>query len=157
MRKILSLTALAIVFLLFNSVESYACSCALDIKKVSLRKKVKRSVNDAGAVFSGKVVSIESDSDLPNKRYASKVKIEVDSLWKGDLSETVIVQTGIGGGDCGFPFEVGESYLIYAYGSAKDNSLGTGICSRTQRLAQAAEDLKVLGKGKIIVNIERID
>jgi hypothetical protein len=58
----------------------------------------------------------------------------------------VIVVTGRGGGDCGYRFEVGARYLVFAYGD--DAKLETNICQRTKELAQAAEDLKLLGKGK---------
>jgi hypothetical protein len=42
-----------------------------------------------------------------------------------------IVYTGSGGGDCGYPFVVGTSYLVYA-GVGSDGRLSTGICSGTQ-------------------------
>jgi hypothetical protein len=148
MKKFLLWSMLFVVFLLFGSSKSYACSCSPDTKRVSVKQKVSQSLKDAQFVFSGQVIDIESNTGLTNKRYALKVKIKVDKFWKGGSPETFIVQTGAGGGDCGFPFELGESYLIYAYGSAKDDSIGTGICSRTKNIAQADEDLKILGKGK---------
>jgi hypothetical protein len=46
-------------------------------------------------------------------------------------------------------FAVGESYLVYAndYDRAT-NEYGTSICTRTSPLANAEEDVKVLGSGK---------
>jgi hypothetical protein len=48
-------------------------------------------------------------------------------------------------GDCGYDFQSGETYLVYANndeGSA--NSLSTDICTRTRRLSEAGEDLTYL-------------
>jgi hypothetical protein len=56
----------------------------------------------------------------------------------------VVVFTGSGGGDCGFPFRRGESYLVYASANT-DGWLGTGICGRTAELSRAAADLRELG------------
>jgi hypothetical protein len=56
---------------------------------------------------------------------------------------TLDVSTGAGGGDCGFGFDVGERYLVYAWRS-ESGELTTGICSRTKLLANAAEDVEFL-------------
>lgn len=53
------------------------------------------------------------------------------------------METGLGGGDCGFGFERGEKYIVYAY-KKPDGRLGTGSCSRTRTFASADEDLKFL-------------
>ena len=43
--------------------------------------------------------------------------------------------------DCGYPFEVGMGYVVYAYKNA-EGRLQTNSCTRTRPLAGAAEDLK---------------
>jgi hypothetical protein len=50
------------------------------------------------------------------------------------------IVTGKGGGDCGYSFHSGVSYVIYAYKNS-EGRLETGICSRTRPLTQAAEDI----------------
>jgi hypothetical protein len=55
----------------------------------------------------------------------------------------VALRTGAGGGDCGFAFEVGQVYLVYATGATDD--LRASICSRTRAAADAGPDLAVLG------------
>jgi hypothetical protein len=55
----------------------------------------------------------------------------------------VSVDTGTGGGDCGYAFQEGETYLIYARGD-KAGRYSTGICDRTRRISEAAEDLDYL-------------
>jgi hypothetical protein len=54
------------------------------------------------------------------------VKFRVEKYWKGVLTTEMIVVTGRGGGDCGYRFEVGARYLIFAYGG--DTKLETNIC-----------------------------
>lgn len=61
---------------------------------------------------------------------------------RGVEGPTVRVTTGMGGGDCGYNFTIGEQYLVYAYRSKDGAELGTGICTRTRPLSQAADDLR---------------
>lgn len=61
-----------------------------------------------------------------------------------DASQKEIeIETGFGGGDCGYQFQVGTEYVVYAYKNGAGR-LETGICSRTRPLADAAEDLKYI-------------
>jgi hypothetical protein len=77
------------------------------------------------------------------------VRFKIEESWKGTLSKEATVFTGQGDGDCGYKFEVGQQYLVYAY-RYNDTDLGTNICQRTASLIEAAEDLKALGKGKFV-------
>jgi len=89
--------------------------------------------------FPFKPVPGKSISDIPQLRVSfSEVK-----FYRGESPGSVAIQTGLGGGDCGYPFEPGRSYLVFAY---KDDSgaLGTGICSGTRRLKNASTALRAL-------------
>jgi hypothetical protein len=67
-----------------------------------------------------------------------------DVLTGVDASEKEIeILTGYGGGDCGYQFQVGIEYVIYAYKNSAGR-LETGICTRTRPLAEAAEDVKYI-------------
>ena len=58
------------------------------------------------------------------------------------------VSTPPTGGSCGFAFEEGEEYIVYAYNSAyADEGYSVNICSRTALLAEAQEDLDAFGDG----------
>jgi len=97
---------------------------------------------DPGAVFAGKVVSIEPQvADGLNSFTNRRVRFEVAEGFRGVDTAEVDVYTGNGGGDCGYAFVVGGSYLVYAYQATGSTRLTTGICSRTQPLSQAAADL----------------
>ncbi len=100
------------------------------------------------AVFSGEVKAI---TDFPVQFegggsafvYQQKlVQFAVGEQFRGVSEDAVEVITGQGGGDCGFHFEVGQSYLVYAYKNQATGKLGTGICTRTQLLSKAAEDIE---------------
>ncbi|HWB97257.1 MAG TPA: hypothetical protein VG672_11155 [Bryobacteraceae bacterium] len=53
------------------------------------------------------------------------------------------VLTGMGSTDCGYPFQTGSSYVVYAYKNA-EGRLATSSCARTRPLAQAHEDMEYL-------------
>ena len=53
------------------------------------------------------------------------------------------ILTGKGGGDCGYKFQTGFDYMVYAYRNAQ-GLLETGICSRTRPLAEATADIAYL-------------
>ncbi|HEV8347413.1 MAG TPA: carboxypeptidase regulatory-like domain-containing protein [Vicinamibacterales bacterium] len=95
------------------------------------------------AVFVGRVQSIDpydgnrSVSWIGNRR----VRFEVIDAFRGVTTGVVDVVTGSGGGDCGYAFEVGRTYLIYGYQPKGIDILTTSICSRTRPIRRAEEDL----------------
>lgn len=99
------------------------------------------------AVFSGRVTEITSftSSDEQLRGYEQRlVRFAVSQPYRGVSGTSAETVTGNGGGDCGYPFKVGESYLVYAYQSPKDNKLHASICSRTRPLSEAGEDLEYI-------------
>jgi len=70
------------------------------------------------------------------------VRLAVNESFRGTEERVLEIETGTGGGDCGFAFESGQNYLVYAYRNKETGRLGTGICTRTQLLSKAAEDLE---------------
>ena len=120
------------------------------------------------AVFTGTVIDIAEPAPLPQPQtagpkpirpfiyYDSKsrpplssrkrvVRIQIAEVLNGvDPGQKEIeIVTGMGGGDCGYAFQAGVDYIIYAYKNS-EGRLETGICSRTRPLTQAAEDLAYL-------------
>jgi hypothetical protein len=66
------------------------------------------------------------------------------AAYRAARADTVIdVGTGAGGGDCGFAFRRGETYLVYASGPPE--ALLTGICQRTRAEPDIASELSALG------------
>lgn len=121
---------------------SVRCSCIVPPAPTAARAA-------ATAVFVGTVVSrreitLEVDgSDIAIPALA--VTFRLEAVWKGvePGEETVEVTTGFGGGDCGFPFVRGGTYLVYAGDGAP--RLTTSVCTRTALATLAEEDLEALG------------
>ena len=140
MKRLLVLIIGITILVGFSGIEARACTCELPLANLTLTQQVKKAKKQSQAVFVGKVMQVRSEG------YGVSVKFRVENVWKGKLSREVTIFTGQGGGDCGYRFEVGESYLVYASGSHE--RLSTNICQRTAPRS-ADGDMKVLGKGKL--------
>lgn len=99
------------------------------------------------AIFVGRVTSIRTvtEDTADGKRVSRRVTLRVAERWQGVQGQRdVVVATGAGGGDCGFQFEQGETYLVYGNQSSTSGHLETGICSRTSLVDDAADDIAYL-------------
>jgi hypothetical protein len=96
------------------------------------------------AVFAGEVLNISDTANPSGEQFPPyrRVRFRVLQAWRGSVSNIVEVTTGAGGGDCGYSFQQGVRYLVFA--SGRNGTLYTGICSRTQRLDDASEALAYL-------------
>lgn len=95
------------------------------------------------AVFVGKVETISTVEDASDSHFRRRlVAFALERAFRGVQGNRVEVTTGMGGGDCGYDFKVGERYLVYAYRQQGVRQFATGICSRTRPIAEAAEDVK---------------
>ena len=112
-----------------------------------------QELNESAAVFIGRVTAIRyTDSTLLKEEIISSsdriiVSFDVIKSWKGEKKTTLNVETGIATKTCGYPFKVGESYLVYTFyqiGGSDSTTLLTSLCSRTRPLAQADEDIEEL-------------
>jgi len=123
-------------------------------------------------VFVGLVKSIDEQMvDINRFGKVMKVRVsltahfEIEDALKNISGHQVTVLTGGGGGDCGYPFKAGERYLVYSYRSEDEalnssisrtvitgpdrpqvgvNTVTTSICSRTQHLSTAQDDLDLI-------------
>ena len=163
MMKVTSLV-LGIALLTPMPLASDGTACAVCSCMPSRPPTVAR--DSAHAVFSGRVVELlDRPVPLPDstlrglaRRDAEleyfvksagrlRVTIAVDAVWKGVIKPSMEVYTStIECCTCGYPFELGKEYLVYAY-RASNGQLHTSICTRTRLLTQAAEDLVALGPG----------
>lgn len=127
---------------IFMPSNAYACSC---VQPSAVEEELGRS----DAVFTGRVLKVNDHKS--REGYLTKSALfEVNQIWKGRSESQIIIHTGGGGGDCGYPFEKGKEYVVYAslstmYGDQE--KLVSIICSRTTELTNAQEDLAILGEG----------
>ena len=144
MKKIFLLLFIVGSLLVVNTAIVNACSC---IQPTSPQESLEKST----AVFAGKVIDI----DIPNGIVVSsadpvKVTFRVSKIWKGPDYKTLILTTARNGASCGYSFKENEEYIVYAYG--EEDTLSTGICSRTRLLSSAQTDLQELGQGNLPTN-----
>ena len=174
------LKSLFLVIGLFISLYGSACSC---VGGYTVAKAFKASDLAVTARIIGvEEIKIWSDTGLVKSNYNPAVDtipfeqykfeeedygfheleytIVVESSFKGaKAGDTLKIRTGYGGGDCGFPFDLGKKYLIYAVaeysikysekklGRSKKELKGifnTNICQRTRSIENAREDLNEL-------------
>lgn len=142
---------LSLVFLVVLASDGLACSC------VTIGDNpVPMPTRDAifrGRVVASQLVVVGEDGNMfvaeqdraPARLYRVAV-LEVLEKFKGDIPPFVIVATGSGDGDCGYPFEVGKTYVLDGEWSSDKvlarlggaaRVITTSICSMT------AEDGKV--------------
>ncbi len=130
------------ICLFAGSRAALACTCELPQPGKTLSQQVAEARVKSKAVFSGVVLEVIENPQL----FYVEVKFRVQSSWKLVNTDAITIRTGRGRGDCGYRFEIGESYLVYAYGP-DESHLETNICQRTTRQADAVEELGLLGKG----------
>jgi hypothetical protein len=133
MKPLFPIALAALLLGLGSPTSARACSCAP-------LPEPKGAAEGADAVFIATVTSI--DVHQINR----EVHLKVASAWKGAKCGELVLTTGLNDADCGFAFQEGKSYLVYAYG--EPGKLATGLCTRTRPLSKADEDLAALGKPK---------
>ena len=137
----LLLTVLGAVFLLPDCAS--ACTCAIESNP---KERVELAVSDSEAVFSGEVVDFEKGADSTIYGPIETVSFRVSEVWKGPERQTMQIGTAPNDGvSCGFPFEEGKEYLVYASGKQDLEASG---CSETKPLSEAGADLALLGDGQ---------
>lgn len=114
---------------------AWACSCAPPPPPAEALK-------GSAAVFLGKV------TDIQKAGVEMQVTLKVEKWWKGGDAGVIQVRTAMDSAACGFPFQNGGRYLVYAHAARVNAPLGVSLCSRTTDAQRAAEDLKAIGAGQ---------
>ncbi|CAA9437452.1 MAG: hypothetical protein AVDCRST_MAG03-3714 [uncultured Rubrobacteraceae bacterium] len=148
----LALLTLTLVALLPDCAS--ACSCAA--LPGTPQERAGKALSGSTAVFSGEVVEFEKPppattmiegtmmSMMGGGGPEATATLRVSEVWKGPRQQTMTVTTEADSGvGCGYPFEDGREYLVYATGDERSVSL----CSETKPLSEARADLGALGDG----------
>lgn len=116
----------------------YACSCVAP-------GTPQQELAQADAVFGATVTAVEAGppTALGDSR---RVHFAVARVWKGALGAQTTVLTAASSASCGYEFQPGGEYLVYA--RLVEGQLQVSLCSRTQPAANAGADLAVLGMGQ---------
>ena len=128
------------LWILIHPEPSYACSCVEDGAPIN---ELERS----SAVFMGVAVSVrelERDDGLLSSTDPTTVEFDVQTVWKGAVSQPMVLTTRRWSESCGYPFVEGVTYVVYS----RDGST-VSLCSRTRPFSEATEDLIELGPGQV--------
>ncbi len=143
-RRVVLIVVVALVVLAADARCAWACSCEPPGSTAAERER-------ATAVFAGRVERLEAGngSIVSKTDPAVQVTFAVQQVWKGDVPQTMFLTTAQWGASCGYTFEQGQQYLVYAF--TFNDTLQAYLCSRTRPLADAQDDLAVLGEGRVPV------
>ena len=136
--------------------KAFACSCAPPPPNATAAQLAEWRERGITAVFEATVESAKTKSPLIDAPVGSIVPASLEEyppvvsvtftdarFYKGVQKRTLEVETGLGGGDCGFQFELRRRYLVYAY-KDEHGQLSTGICTATASIEESAGNLALL-------------
>jgi hypothetical protein len=158
MIRSLRIITVTILVLIPHSVTG--CSC--------IPLDVPAALRSADSVFRGRVTQIKWLKQVGDPLFGERrtiVTFRVSGVYKGQVASTAQLHTQENRTSCaGFNFLSGHEYIVYAYAytanqwhsdSASSSSpsirssekfLGTSICSRTNEVVNALQDLRELGR-----------
>ncbi|HET8782694.1 MAG TPA: hypothetical protein VFM63_09760 [Pyrinomonadaceae bacterium] len=133
----------AVLFLLLAFDVAVACSCAEPRSPCNY-------YGGTAAIFVGRAVGAAEQRSVVDEN-GNKTTYDVGTIrflvlenFKGASGYEVEINSGTGGGDCGYWFQRNETYLVYAFLLPDGKSFYTHICTRTRPLSAAKEDLEYL-------------
>jgi hypothetical protein len=102
-----------ITVLLLSGWSSFACTCF----KADATEMIFEGMVEKQEVVAGSIAPAPSGALSTTLGYEHRlVTIRIGRVYRGDAEGRVTVLTGVGTGDCGFDFENGRTYLVYARG-----------------------------------------
>lgn len=150
-----------IVFILCFSVSNaVACTCVSE--KESLGKKVKKAFEASEVIFTGNVIAKKIHPQSTEYESGSDPVVytfEIINPYKNTLeNKTIEVVSVRSGATCGYTFEIGKTYLVYArtsdyYSENKKitTSYTTGLCDRNNLIGNVKK--RELNKLNCLKNI----
>jgi hypothetical protein len=131
-----------LIILLFSITKTFACSCIGT--NGTLSQKVEKAFIQSDLILTGTVIEMKIINKGKLKSSADPViyKFEIIKNIKGKLKKEIIeIVSEISEVSCGYRFEIGGSYLVYArkstHFSSKTNNefdFVTSICERNRIL-----------------------
>jgi hypothetical protein len=107
-----------------------ACSCTNELT-------LEEEFGYAWTVFSGRVLAVQPSVEVNAPPLA--IIIQPLERWKGPLGDPQVVYTNLDEATCGYPFEVGQDYLIFTtltyVGITYSPAHFTHLCAKTSPLA----------------------
>ncbi|MEK6908810.1 MAG: hypothetical protein AABX23_02025 [Nanoarchaeota archaeon] len=137
--KIIILPALAILMLFVIMGVASACSCIY-------LEDTQARIENADYVFTGKISEIRLSGSEYNKEQEATIRIT--QYWKpSSFPESVnliFYSTRDTGANCGYNFEEGKEYLIYASLDAETGKISTNSCMGNLLLEESKDEINEL-------------
>jgi hypothetical protein len=128
---------------------------------------IERPPNPDEAIFEGTVTDAQLKGSLFDAKVGDLISADLDGdspfmLVSFDVShsdseqqlKTFQLRTGLGGGDCGYPFKVGKRYRVYSF-KTESGEFSTGICSGTNVLEDKAAIASLRGEPAALTEPQR--
>ena len=125
--------AIAWVFLLSVS-STFACSCAVSSDPTAV-------LNNTEIVFIWRPIDIETISSLFGID-ENKITFVVDYNVKWNNSDSITIFTAKESATCWYDFEIWREYIVYANTYDNNDTIQVSLCSRTNLVENASEDLE---------------
>ena len=143
MKKIIFSTAIFAAFFILSHGDVFACSCVPMPENVTIGQQIKEAHKQSSVVFIGEVIEVVKK---PDDDFFVTVKFKVEKIWNDkEFQRELVITTGRDDGFCGYAFEKGKRYLVYAF--ENNNELSTNICTRTSA-AEQNKDIAFLNRMK---------
>lgn len=139
LRRVLQSVGIGLFLFLISATTALGCICG--------KSSTCEKFNYYDAVFIGKAIRIEKETKEAWE--TESTVFEVQETFYGDRVRTIIVQNK-SGFSCNAEFDVGETYLVFAKGDAKEG-FGTSFCSGNLPINYAKTEiaeLRVMSKAK---------
>jgi hypothetical protein len=135
-------TFLLILILFLSISESFACSCIRTNESLSV--KVEKAFTQADLIIKGTVIGMKKFNDGKYKFSGNPIiyEFEITKTIKGKTEKVIIeIASAESGASCGYNFEMGKSYLVYArksnefsFKTKNESDFVTSLCDRNQNL-----------------------
>lgn len=139
MKNKLIISLLLIIGTLFSLGFTSACSCIY-------LENTEQKLENAEYVFSGQVVDIKFSGQEYDE--LQDVSIKTIQYWKpSQFPESVnlnLYAIKDSGANCGYNFEKGKNYLIYAYLDIETGKLTTNSCMGNSIISEETQEIKEL-------------
>jgi hypothetical protein len=143
----------AVLFLLLSATNAAACVCEMERNYDGMCWEFK---SGHAAIFVGSVTAVTKSDDRP---YGQRVLFVVQESFRGITGKKVTIKDRADYGSPTF-YRVGQTYLVYAFGTNGEYS--TGCCTRVRVAADAGDEIAHLqrlataSQGAIIVGTVKV-
>lgn len=118
----------------------------------SLKDEYRKVFPDLPENYKRQLAAAKTSGDMAKLFYSivaqgRRVRFKVKTTFRGekeDSGDEESLEVWTDAGDCGYDFQEGETYLVYADEDEETDRINTSVCYRNRRLSDARDDLAYL-------------